>query len=85
MTREEFLERYKRFEDRWRLEPSSYQIRNKDGSPGGWVAQVHVWEDRGDSSTVRPLLQRELKIYDTPDQANYVALRMGLRWLEENA
>jgi len=81
-----FEEIYKPFLDRgWRLDPSSYQIRNPDGTPGGWIAQVHVWRDTYESSTVRPLLEKDIKVYPSANEANRVALLMGITWLERNA
>jgi hypothetical protein len=69
----------------WRLEPSSYQIRDSEGKPGGWVAQVHVLRDTYDSLSFQPLLERDVKIYESVEQANQVALRLGLEWLDKNA
>ena len=69
----------------WRLQPSSYEIRNAEGKPGGWVAQVHVLHDTHDSLSFQPLLERDVKIYDTAEEANQVALRLGLVWLDNNA
>jgi hypothetical protein len=66
-------------------DPSSYQIRNQDGTPGGWIAQVHVWKDTYESSTVRPLLEKDIKVYPSANEANRVALLMGITWLQRNA
>lgn len=82
-TQKEFVARMKPFaEQGWLLKPSSYQIRNPDGSVGGWVAQVHVMRDTFESLTMQPLQQTDVKIYDSADEANSIALWMGLRWLE---
>ena len=78
-----FGERFEKFKLRFDLEPTSYQIRNPDGSPGGWIAQVSVWENESDSSTVTPFWPTASKVYDTEDAANAVAMLEGLRWLEE--
>jgi hypothetical protein len=81
----ELAARYMRFKDsNWRLQPSSYQIRNSDLSPGGWIAQVHVWHDTHESSTVQPLQERDPKVYDSQDEAEFRAMRIGVRWLETN-
>ena len=80
----ELVARYARFEGSgWRLQPSSYQLRNADGSPGGWIAQVHVWHDTRESSTVQPLQEVDPRVYPTQGQANFMALRMGVKWLEQ--
>lgn len=31
----------------WKPRVASYQIRKTDGTPGGWVAQFHVWHEEG--------------------------------------
>jgi len=74
------------FQDRgWRLSPSSYQIRGLDGSPAGWVAQVHVFRDSYESLTITPLLEAEVKVYETAEAANRAAILMGYNWLVSNA
>lgn len=81
----DFVERYNRFRLKWRLEPSSYQIRNHDGTPGGWIAQVHIWREDYHSLTVQPLVEKNMRVHATADDANAVALWMGLHWLEAKA
>jgi hypothetical protein len=78
-----FTKRFERFKDRFELQPTSYQIRNADGSPGGWIAQVSVWENEYDSSTVVPFWPTGSKTYPSEDEANSAALWGGLHWLEE--
>lgn len=80
-----FAARLAKFEPRWTLMPASYQIRNPDGSPGGWVAQVRLIENRSDAMVIRPLTQRDIVLYETRDQANSIAGLLGLNWLESNA
>ncbi|HEX3465780.1 MAG TPA: hypothetical protein VHS78_17150 [Candidatus Elarobacter sp.] len=80
---EAFVKRFAPFKGRFELQPTSYQIRNPDGSPGGWIAQVSVWENEYDSSTVMPLWPTGSEVYPTEDDANRAALWGGLRWLEE--
>jgi hypothetical protein len=67
----------------WSLQPSSYQIRNADHTPGGWIAQVHVMHDTYDATTMQPLMEKDPKIYPTQAEANYWAMRMGVAWLEK--
>jgi hypothetical protein len=86
MMREEIIRMVKQFEERgWRLQPSSYQIRNRDGSPGGWIAQVHIWHDLPNESVVQPLLEREPRVYDSEEAANNSALSLGYSWLRQHA
>ncbi len=85
MTEQEVLERYRSFNEKgWRAEPSSYQIRNRDGSKGGWVAQVHIVHDTYHELSFQPLLERDVKTYNSPEEANAIAFSLGLRWLEEH-
>jgi hypothetical protein len=65
--------------------PSSYQIRKPDGSPGGWVAQVHIIKDTYDAMTYQPLLEKDPKIYSSKEEADKVAIRMGWAWLRQHA
>jgi len=60
---------------------SSYQIRNSDGSPGGWVAQVYLVRESSRDITYQPLTEKNVRIYQTKEEADNVALRMGLDWL----
>jgi hypothetical protein len=85
MNDDDFMERYRPFISRgWTLRPSSYQIRNPDHTAGPWVAQVHVFHETAEETTVQSLLERDIRFYDDADHANNVALWMGLRWLEES-
>jgi hypothetical protein len=68
----------------WRPELSSYQIRNRDGTPGGWVAQVHIWHDGDSKLTVTPLLENNVKIYDSKEQADKAAVLLAVSWLRGN-
>ena len=78
-----FLRRFEPFEDRFDLQPTSYQIRNEDGSPGAWIAQVQVWERRADESLVTPMFPTGNKRHASKAVADAIALWEGLRWLEE--
>jgi hypothetical protein len=81
--RESFDERFERFKHRFHVEPTSYQIRNEDGTPGGWIAQVAIWENESDSSTVTPFWPTASKVYPSEDDANAAAVWGGLQWLEQ--
>jgi hypothetical protein len=84
-TREDFIRRFKRFQKDFGLHPNSYQIRNSDGTPGGWIAMVGIWDNRNlEESIVKQLYQVEPEKYGSKDEADGVALWMGLRWLEDN-
>lgn len=85
MPEETVQEIVRKYWPRWKLQVSSYQIRNPDGTAGGWVPQVHVWEERGGQTTIRPLTQKDIKIYDSQAEADEVAMRMGAGWLKNNA
>lgn len=78
-----FLGRFEPFKDRFDLQATSYQIRNEDGSPGPWIAQVQVWEHRAGESVVTPFYPNASKKYATKLEADSVALWAALRWLEE--
>lgn len=60
---------------------SSYQIRNSDGTPGGWVAQVYLVRESNRDVTYQPLMETNVRIYKTKDEADRVALQMGWSWL----
>ncbi len=79
----DFAQRFARFKDRYELEPASYQIRNDDGSPGGWISKVDVWENESDSSTISPLWPTGPKVYNSAAEANAAAIWGGLQWLED--
>lgn len=88
MTREhhynELGARYERVaKDGWSIQNSSYQVRNPDHTPRGWIAQVHVMHDTYDGTTMQPLTQVDPQIYDTQAEANYWAMRIGIAWLEK--
>jgi hypothetical protein len=88
MTREhhynELGARYERVaKDGWSIQTSSYQVRNSDHTPRGWIAQVHVMHDTYDATTMQPLMQKDPQIYDTQGEANYWAMRIGIAWLEK--
>lgn len=83
-------EEFQRFENGlrergWRWEPSSYQIRNRDGSPGPWVAQVHIWHETPYDLTVQPLMETDVKLYESREKANEVAARLAFGWLLRNS
>jgi hypothetical protein len=82
-AKQTFAQRFERFKGRFELQPTSYQIRNADGTPGGWIAQVSVWENEYDSSTVMPIWPTGSTVYPSEADANRVALLGGLEWLEE--
>lgn len=81
--RDAFMERFKRFEKRFDLYPRSYRLRNPDGSLGGWIANVEVWESRAKDSLVTPIGEESPKVYERKAQADFVALWTGLEWLEK--
>ena len=79
-----FEERFSRFKGKWDLQPTSYQLRKPDGSAGGWIAQVRVWQNLVDQQIVTPLMEKEPKVYGTVEEANTVGLWLGLNWLERH-
>jgi len=81
--RQSFDERFKPFRGRFQIEPVSYQIRNEDGSPGGWISKVDIWENEADSSTITEMFPTGPKVYTSEDDANSVAFWDGLAWLEQ--
>lgn len=86
MSAEDTVREMEAFRKRgWWLNPSSYQIRQPDGEPGGWIAQVHVFHETYRETTILPLLEVETRVYDTAEEANAVAVRMGYAWLTTNA
>jgi hypothetical protein len=78
-------ERLARYVGKWDLQPASYQIRNPDGTEGGWVPQVRVLEITTDALTVRPIMEKNVVVCDSKEEANSRALLIGLLWLENNA
>jgi hypothetical protein len=80
---EAFLERFKPFKEKFQLHPSSYQIREEDGSPGKWIARVDVWELHAEHSIVTPFWPSGYRRYDSEEAANSAALWEGLEWLEQ--
>ena len=79
---EDFIRRMKQFPN-VQLQPSSYQLRNQDGSPGAWASRVHVWDNRHDASIVTPIWPTPKKHYTSRDAANATAMWLALKWLEE--
>lgn len=85
LSKESIEKRLSRFAGKWNLQPASYQLRNPDGSKGGWVAQVRVLNFTDDALKIQPLMETNVMIYDTAEEANTRAVLMGLNWLESNA
>lgn len=86
MSRDSMLRDMHVFErDGWSVEPSSYQIRNPDGTPGGWIAQAHVWHTEGRDTVAQAVLEREPRVYDTESEANAIAFKVGYAWLKQHA
>jgi hypothetical protein len=83
----EQLERFERAlrEHGWRWEPSSYQIRNRDGSPGAWIAQAHIWHETPRDLTVQPLMETDVKLYDSKENADAIAAGLAFGWLLRNS
>jgi hypothetical protein len=83
--REEFEKRYSKFEDRYDLVAASYQTHDGHGNAGPWVANFVVIEKTSGPESPAHTFADTAKKYDSEEQANAVALWLGLRWLEENA
>jgi len=83
--RAQFYAELEKFKPRWDLMPAAYQIRNPDGSPGGWIAQVRVIENRSDAMVITPLLEKNVAVYESEERANSIAMLMGLGWLKNKA
>lgn len=63
---------------------ASYQVLNRDGTPGGWVAQFHIWHETARDLTFLPLLERPLRIRTSKEEADHVSASLGLEWLRRN-